>query len=109
MPCVSGQPLIYIPLGAFYLAIATTFLTLRLKNPNRPFTLWQFTLLLLILVGPPAWFDFQFHLLYLSQVPQQLRGRDICDAFKYSQDLASKIWAAVSALVLLVALRKEPA
>ncbi len=86
---------LYWLLAILYLILTGLFIWNAVKHPRsyaKPFFLG------LVLIGPPVWFFIQFHL---------LPGENFNDQFKYNQDLASKIWAAVSAFALAIAFRKE--
>jgi hypothetical protein len=48
-------------------------------------------------IGPPLWFLTEYHFLHKGKLDEHL---------KYSQELASRVWAAVSAFALAVALGK---
>lgn len=49
-------------------------------------------------VGPPAWFLYEYHVLFRSE-----KGNPAAfEEFKYGQDLAAKTWAAVSAIIVLI-------
>src|ERR1700743_613781 len=108
MPCPrQSSDALYGGLSLLYILIAVVLLILRYKYPNTKKT--QFVLLTLVLIGPPLWFLFQFNHIYLPIVPKELLDKPICETFKYNQDLAAKMWAGVSALVLAVAYKKKDA
>jgi hypothetical protein len=112
MPCPTvPSNLFYAWLSSAYIACAIAFLVMKfMKSPSHYNKAAQFILLAIILIGPPLWFLFQFNQMYIPWVrinaPGSL-GRPICESFKYNQDLASKVWAGVSALVLLAAFNKK--
>lgn len=60
----------------------------------------QAVVLVLWMLVPPIWFLLEYTFLFPTVYPEA--KEDALNAFKYQQDLASKIWlAAVSALLIL--------
>jgi hypothetical protein len=119
MPCPNqNTDLLYGILSVVYALFALAFLVAKLRKfPVRGNKWCQFFFLLVIIVGPPLWFLFQFNHMYLSHIdllicehklPSDALERPICESFKYNQELAAKVWEGVSAFVLAVALKKEP-
>ena len=90
------RKLLWVMLSAAYAYVAYHFIVSHLgqhpvKTDSR--TLWD---LGIILIGPPLWFLAEFHFLYKGQVDEHL---------KYTQELASRLWAAVAAFAVALILK----
>ena len=90
------SPCLYLGLAIAYVVVTFLFIVATVSSSWPSWVKWF--LLALVLIGPPGWFFYQF---------QGLPDSSFDDRFKYNQDLASKIWAAVSAFALAIAFKKE--
>lgn len=93
-----GRKSLWTILSAGYAYVAYHFIVVHLKLPHPvPLdarTLWD---LGIILIGPPLWFLAEFHFLYKGEVSEHL---------KYTQELASRLWAAVALFATALILGK---
>jgi len=65
---------------------------------------WQVVFWLAWSIVPPGWFVFE-NWLFGRQIPAP--EKDVADRFKYNQDLASKVWIAIAAALLVLYFGKE--
>lgn len=97
----------YMVLAVGYIAVAAIFLYVGL-NQNHAGKLCHlsyeqltFVLLAVLLLGPPLWFLTEYNHVF-DEGDQSVTF----EQFKYNQDLASRVWAAVSALALAIVFKK---
>lgn len=65
-------------------------LLLKVNNVKPPLNIWDYILYVFWLMAPPSYFLWE----YIAKFPHKLDSNQMAD-FKYTQDLASKIWAAL--------------
>ena len=97
----------YIVLAVGYIAVAAIFLYVGL-NRDHPGKLCclsyeqiTFVLLAVLLLGPPLWFLTEY-----NHVFEEGDRSVTFEQFKYNQELASRVWASVSALALAIVFKK---
>lgn len=100
----------YFLLAFGYLVLAIIFLIVGLHDRHAcktccyvKFNQMKFILLAVLLLGPPLWFLIEYNYMY----EEGASGEPGFEKFKYNQELASRVWAAVSAIALAIALKND--
>lgn len=101
---IAGTPWFYclVLIVAMLLAVASLVCALvSVGSPAPKHQYWKLTLYGCWVLGPPIWFFFEYF--YFRR-----QGYSECfEVFKYGQDLASKIWVALSAILGYLFFGKE--
>ncbi len=92
---------IYTFLAAAYVGVAIAFLRIGTKANTSN---WAFILSGVILLGPPIWSMVEYHFIY--KVSEAAMQEVSFERFKYNQELAARVWAAVSAVALAIVYKK---
>jgi hypothetical protein len=92
----------YWVLAVLYTAIVVLFLLAGREEKTKYFCVItygfvSYILLGVILITPPVWFLLEYHV---------IEGGAMNENGKYHQELASRVWAAVSAFAVAIVLKK---
>jgi hypothetical protein len=94
---------LYFFLVSIYILFAVFVIYSGLQLPeHQPLTVGFIALLSALYVAPPLWFFAEYHFLG----PKSDATPYNVDRFKYHQELASRVWAAVIAVTLAIIFRK---
>jgi hypothetical protein len=95
-----------IPALAFLAVVLSAVIVAIARNRPKS-AAWRKSAILLLaawIIGPPVWFLAEYYMMQLRPVESL---PDI-EAFKYNQDLSSKIWIAAVALLVAMYRRSVP-
>ena len=92
-------------LSTIYAGVAMLFIFTHINPPPPPagqlhperFGTWGLAELAVIIIGPPLWVLAEYRFLHKGKPDEK---------FRYDQELASRVWAAVSAFALALVLGK---
>jgi hypothetical protein len=90
---------------ALFLSLCFAFFGWNTKIESGGVKVYQAILLGAWILGPPLWFWYEYIFLFRDAYPGA--DKDSLEAFKYQQDVSSKIWLATVSVLLIFYFHKD--